>query len=161
MKGLSGKKVLVTGASSGIGQAIAVQFAAEGAHVAINYRSNIKEAEKTDELVHQVLENYYHDDQAHGVNHFLVQADVTKEDQVISMVDDVIENFGGLDILINNAGIQMAGNSQTSLSQLFCKQRRHAEPDSHAGIGIRKIWYSGEWNRSWCHHYPHQSCLGG
>jgi len=116
LKGLSGKKVLVTGASSGIGQAIAVQFAAEGAHAAINYRSNIKEAEKTDELVHQVLENYYHDNQAHGVNHFLVQADVTKEDQVISMVDDVIENFGGLDILINNAGIQMAGNShETSL----------------------------------------------
>jgi glucose 1-dehydrogenase len=111
LNGLKGKKVLVTGASSGIGQAIAVQFAAEGAHVAINYRSNMIEAEKTDELVHQVLDIYYHNDKEHGVNHFLVQADVTKEDQVIKMVEGVIENFGGLDILINNAGIQMAGNS--------------------------------------------------
>ena len=117
MNGLKGKKVLVTGASSGIGQAIAVQFAAEGAYVAINYRSNISEATKTDELVHQVLNNYYHDDKAHGVKHFLVQADVTKENQVVKMVEDVIANFGGLDILINNAGIQMAGNShEISLS---------------------------------------------
>lgn len=111
LKGLKGKNVLITGGTSGIGQAIAVQFASEGAHVAINYRGSSQEAEETDELVHKALEQCVHDVKAHGVNHILVQADITEEKQVIKMVAEVVEKLGGLDILINNAGIQVGSES--------------------------------------------------
>jgi NAD(P)-dependent dehydrogenase (short-subunit alcohol dehydrogenase family) len=77
--GLQGKKVLATGGTSGIGPAIAVRFAAEGAHVAINYRTHPEDAAETDELVHQALEQCIHEVTAHGVNHILVRADVSNE----------------------------------------------------------------------------------
>lgn len=111
MKGLLNTKVLITGGTSGIGQAIAVRFAAEGAHVAINYRKSEQDAAETDALVHQALEQCVHEVAAHGVNHILVQADVSKEDEVQRMVQEVVERLGGLDILINNAGIQIAVDS--------------------------------------------------
>jgi glucose 1-dehydrogenase len=111
MKGLRDKNVIVTGGTSGIGQAIAVRFAAEGAHVAINYLRTPEEAEETDEQVHEALERCVNDVKTHGVNHILVQADVSKEEDVIEMVAETIEKLGGVDILINNAGIQVPGNS--------------------------------------------------
>ena len=111
MRGLANKKILVTGGTSGIGQAIAVRFAAEGAHVAINYRSREEDAAETDALVHQALEQCVHKVAAHGVNHILVQADVSKEDQVQRMVQEVVEKLGDLDVLVNNAGIQIARDS--------------------------------------------------
>jgi len=111
MKGLTGKNMLVTGGTSGIGQAIAVRFAAEGAHVAINYLRQPEDAAETDEMVHQALEQCVRDVEGHGVNHILVQADVSQEDQVQRMVQEVIEGLGGLDILVNNAGIQIAADS--------------------------------------------------
>ncbi|MEI2691735.1 MAG: SDR family NAD(P)-dependent oxidoreductase [Anaerolineae bacterium] len=117
--GLKGKKVLVTGGTSGIGQAIAVRFAAEGAHVAINFRTHPEDAVETDELVHQALEQCIHEVTAHGVNHVLVQADVSKEDEVVAMVQEVVAKLGGLDILINNAGIQIAANSGRAVCGAF------------------------------------------
>jgi glucose 1-dehydrogenase len=118
MEGLRDKVVLVTGGTSGIGQAIAVRFAAEGAHVAINYREHIQSAQATDEKVHQALEKCVEDVKAHGVNHILVQGDVTVEDEVIAMVDRVSNELGTLDILINNAGIQVEDpTDKTSLKE--------------------------------------------
>jgi glucose 1-dehydrogenase len=111
MKGLAGKNVLVTGGTSGIGQAIAVRFAAEGAHIAINYRKQEENAAETDELVHQALDQCRHDIEGHGVNHILVRGDVSKEEDVVQMVQETVEKLGGLDILINNAGIQIAADS--------------------------------------------------
>ncbi len=111
MKGLRGKNALVTGGTSGIGQAIAVRFAAEGVHVAINYRQSIEDATETDEMVHQALEQCIHEVTEHGVNHVLVRADVSKENEVTRMVQEVVDKLGGLDILINNAGIQIPGDS--------------------------------------------------
>lgn len=106
MKGLKGKNVLVTGASSGIGQAIAIRFASEGANVAINYRRNPAEAKETEDLaIKQAcgqIENC-------GVKSLLVQADVSQEADVVKMISEVVDQFGSLDILINNAGIQIAG----------------------------------------------------
>ena len=67
MKGLMNKKVLVTGGTSGIGQAIAVRFAVEGAHVAINYRKSETDAAETDALVHKALEQCVHDVAAQGL----------------------------------------------------------------------------------------------
>src|SRR4029077_4780894 len=101
---LEGKSVLVTGASSGIGQAIAVRFAQEGANVAINYRGEPNEAEATREMVRQ--SRLYP-----TVKDLAVQADVSREDQVREMFRQVLQSFGSLDVLINNAGIQIPAPS--------------------------------------------------
>src|SRR5436190_15690276 len=94
---LQGKNVLVTGASSGIGQAIAIRFAEEGANVAVNYRSGAEQAEATRVMAQQ----------ANGSGkHITVQADVSREDEVQAMFAKTLEAFGSLDVLVNNAGIQ-------------------------------------------------------
>jgi NAD(P)-dependent dehydrogenase (short-subunit alcohol dehydrogenase family) len=105
MLGLKDKIVLITGSTSGIGQSIAVRFAEEGSKVAINYRKAEMDAAETDSLVHQAHEHYMHEMEEHGEDHILVKADVSKPEDVEAMVQDVIAKFGGLDFLINNAGI--------------------------------------------------------
>jgi glucose 1-dehydrogenase len=103
MKGLHGKTALVTGATSGIGQAIALRLAEEGCNVAINYRSRPDAAEATRQ---QMMERACSDIERCDVKALLVKGDVSTEKDVIAMVNKVIETFGHLDILINNAGIQ-------------------------------------------------------
>lgn len=119
MRGLKDKVALVTGATSGIGQAIAVRLAAEGAHVAINYRGDPASAAETDRQVHLALERCLQEVHGHGVNHILVKADVSKEDEVRRMVAETVQELGGLDILINNAGIQLAADSHEMETQAF------------------------------------------
>jgi glucose 1-dehydrogenase len=92
---LAGQKALVTGANSGIGAAIAKALAEAGASVAINYVSN---PDKTEALLAEIREA--------GGTAIGVQADVSQEDQVQAMFQEVIGTFGTLDILINNAGLQ-------------------------------------------------------
>jgi glucose 1-dehydrogenase len=111
MVGLQGKNVLVTGGTSGIGQAIAVRFAEEGAHVAINYRRGLESVSETDEMIHQAVEACCQRIAQHGVDHIVVRADVSKEEDVVRMVGETIEKLGGVDILVNNAGIQIPGHS--------------------------------------------------
>jgi glucose 1-dehydrogenase len=94
---LAGKHAIVTGASTGIGRAIAVRFAKEGAHVVINYRSQTAEAEATLAECQRA---------APGFKGLIVQADVAKEDQILGMFEKAISGLGGVDILVNNAGIQ-------------------------------------------------------
>lgn len=91
---LQGKKVLVTGASSGIGRAIAIRFAGEGAQVAINYFEEEDGARITEKLAREA-----------GGKCVVVQADVADEAQVGAMFETVIGEFGSLDVLVNNAGI--------------------------------------------------------
>ncbi|GAK10882.1 3-oxoacyl-[acyl-carrier-protein] reductase [Geomicrobium sp. JCM 19039] len=91
---LNGKKALVTGGSRGIGRAIAVALAKQGADVAINYAGN---AAKADEVKNECI--------AEGVQAFTIQADVASEDDVKNMFQEVQSQFGGIDLLINNAGI--------------------------------------------------------
>ncbi len=90
---LEGKKALVTGASRGIGRAIALAFADEGADVAVNYRSHADEA--ADVVRH--IRNL-------GPDALAIQSDVSNEEAVRSMVDQVNNAFGRIDILVNNAG---------------------------------------------------------
>ena len=92
---LKGQKALVTGASSGIGKAIALALGHAGADVCVNYVSG---ADKAQEIVDHLGE--------HGFKAFACQADVSKEDQVVAMFDAMREEFGTVDVVINNAGLQ-------------------------------------------------------
>jgi glucose 1-dehydrogenase len=115
MPGLRGNNVLVTGGTSGIGQATAVRFAELGANVAINYLTTPDEAAGTEEQVHTCLRKV----REHGVRDVLVRGDVSSEADVVRMVNEVAERLGGLDILINNAGIQIARPSEQLTSAEF------------------------------------------
>ena len=95
---LDGKVALVTGASRGIGRAIALKLAAEGAKVAINYAGNTAKAE---EVKAEIEKN--------GGQAILVQADVADSAAVEAMVNATVEAFGQIDILVNNAGITRDG----------------------------------------------------
>ena len=117
MKGLKGKNALVTGASSGIGRAIAIRLAQEGVNVAINYRSSPEDAADTAEKMDQACGEI----KDCGVKDLLVQGDVSKEDDVFQMIDTVINELGGLDILINNAGIQMESAAHETKIESFDK----------------------------------------
>jgi NAD(P)-dependent dehydrogenase (short-subunit alcohol dehydrogenase family) len=92
---LVGKKALITGGDSGIGRAIAVLFAKEGAQVAINYASQDKDAEDTRNLV-----------EGYGQPCLKLKCDISKETAARKLIQDTVKGLGGLDILINNAGIQ-------------------------------------------------------
>jgi glucose 1-dehydrogenase len=112
MRGLKGKKVLVTGGSSGIGQAIAVRFAEHGADVAINYLTTPDEAADTEQQVHACVAKVRQE----GVQDVLVGGDVSKEEDVVRMMDETVRGLGGIDVLVNNAGIQISRPSH-ELSQ--------------------------------------------
>jgi glucose 1-dehydrogenase len=104
LRGLEDKNVLITGGSSGIGQAIAVRFAEYGANVAINYLTQPDEATETEQQVQACVAQVKRE----GVRDVLVQGDVSKEEDVVRMVADAVEGLGGLDVLVNNAGIQIS-----------------------------------------------------
>jgi glucose 1-dehydrogenase len=119
VKGLVGKRVLVTGGTSGIGQAMAVRFAAEGALIAINYRRDEASAAETSALVQAALEECVATIRGCGARHMLVQADVSQPDQVERMVAETVAGLGGLDILINNAGIAVGAASHEMTLEQF------------------------------------------
>lgn len=94
MRDLDGKSTLITGASKGIGRGIAEGFGREGATVVVNYHSDKEAAEETVETI----EN-------EGGTAVAVQADVSDEDEAQQLVETVTEEFGGIDVLVNNAGV--------------------------------------------------------
>ncbi|SDF54392.1 3-oxoacyl-[acyl-carrier protein] reductase [Dyadobacter soli] len=91
---LANKVALVTGASKGIGAAIAKQFAAEGAKVVVNYASS---KEGADRVVQAITEN--------GGRAISVKGDVSNPEDIVRIFEETKNAFGGLDILVNNAGI--------------------------------------------------------
>ncbi|WP_010630985.1 3-oxoacyl-[acyl-carrier-protein] reductase [Sporolactobacillus vineae] len=96
--GLKGKAALVTGASRGIGKAIALAFAREGASVVVNYAGNKARAEETAAEIREL-----------GQEALVYQCDVTSEPDVQEMIKTVSKKFGHLDIVVNNAGITRDG----------------------------------------------------
>jgi len=91
---LQGKVALVTGASRGIGRAIALELARHGAKIAVNYAGSEAKAKEVVEEIEQM-----------GGEAFMVQANVASSEAVEQMVKEVTERFGRIDILVNNAGI--------------------------------------------------------
>ena len=98
MHGLDGKRVLITGAATGIGRATALRFAEEGASLAVNF---VGDRELAVTLVDELAEI-----NPEGT-HILVPGDVADEDAVDALFARVVELLGGLDVLVNNAGIKI------------------------------------------------------
>jgi len=92
---LEGKTVLITGGSQGIGQGIAFRLAEEGANIAVDYVGN---SESADATVAQI--------QKRGRRALAVQADISSVDQIHSMIKQTVDSLGGVDVLINNAGVE-------------------------------------------------------
>lgn len=89
-----GKTALITGASRGIGKAVALRLAKDGYDIAVNYYSNTGKAEQTAEEI-----------RAQGVKASIYKADTSNIDEVKAMFKDIRKEFGGLDVLVNNAGV--------------------------------------------------------
>jgi len=114
MNGLSGKTAIVTGGSSGIGQAIAVRLGHEGVNVAVNYVGPLEGAEATREAIDGGVRGCIDEVNACSApsRAMLVEADVSDEEAVERMFKEVRSEFGTVDFLVNNAGIQVAQDSE-------------------------------------------------
>lgn len=102
----STKVALITGASRGIGRAIAINLAKEGADVIVNYRSR---PDSADEVVREII--------GLGSKAMAFKADVAVEEEVKKMVDQTMERFGRIDILVNNAALHRGGRIQKLSSE--------------------------------------------
>ncbi|KIO79041.1 3-ketoacyl-ACP reductase [Pedobacter lusitanus] len=111
MKTLNGKVILVTGASRGIGAAIAHQLAAAGAKIIVNYAGGKEAADQTVEYIRQ-----------DGGDAFAIQADVSKTDQVKNLFDTAIAHYGKIDVLVNNAGIMITKLIKDTTDEEFTRQ---------------------------------------
>jgi NAD(P)-dependent dehydrogenase (short-subunit alcohol dehydrogenase family) len=96
-----GKTAIVTGASRGIGRAVALALAREGADVAVNYSSSAEEAEKVAQEIREL-----------GRRSIVIKADVSDKAAVDKMASEVMKQFGKIDILVNNAGMAVVGPSE-------------------------------------------------
>ncbi|MDQ0939917.1 NAD(P)-dependent dehydrogenase (short-subunit alcohol dehydrogenase family) [Streptomyces sp. V1I1] len=92
---LKGQKALVTGANSGIGKATAIGLGRAGADVVVNY---VADREAAEQVVKEIT--------SFGVRAAAYEADVSREDEVVGMVDRMVQEFGTIDILVANAGLQ-------------------------------------------------------
>ncbi|MFA7252456.1 MAG: SDR family oxidoreductase [Candidatus Paceibacterota bacterium] len=104
------KTILITGGSSGIGKATALLFAKNGANVAFTYKSNKEGAE---EVVKEI--------EKFGQKALAIQADLINEAEAKKVVDETIENFGKIDVLVNNAGRYIDGDEWNGLSDIWLK----------------------------------------
>lgn len=114
---LTDKNVLITGASSGIGEAIAQKFSAAGANVAINYIGDKHEASD----VQKSLQNCCDRISKNGRKSLLIKADISKLSEVKRMFKAVLDAWDTVDILINNAGIQIQAPSDEMSAADFAK----------------------------------------
>jgi 3-oxoacyl-[acyl-carrier protein] reductase len=105
---LDGKVVLVTGASRGIGKAIALLDAENHAHVIVNYNKNGKSAAELVDLIHEK-----------GLSASIIKADVSSEDEVKDMFSSIKEKHSKLDVLVNNAGIMRNSLLALTSTELF------------------------------------------
>lgn len=102
---LAGKVAVITGADSGIGQAVAILFAKEGADVVVSYLCEDEDANKTKKHV-----------ESYNQRCVLVASDLSQEDNCKALIDKAISEFGKIDILVNNAALQVEQKSLTDIS---------------------------------------------
>lgn len=148
MKLLDGKIALITGASKGIGRAIAKEFASQGANVAFTYLSSV---EKGEALVREIEEL--------GIKAVGYRSDASKYKAAENLINQVVSDFGGLDILVNNAGItrdnllmrmseehwdevidtnlKSVFNTVKAVTRTFMKQRRGSIINITSVVGIK------------------------
>ena len=120
MKNLDQKVILVTGASRGIGAAVARQLASDGASVIVNY---VGSKEPADQLVNEIKQT--------GGDAIALQADVSKATDVKKLFDDAIAHYGRIDVLINNAGIMITKLLKDTTDEDFTR---------HFDINVRGVF---------------------
>ena len=106
-----GKVALITGASRGIGRAIAIELAKNGANIAINYNSNLKSAKETQKLVNES-----------GVKSEIIKADVSKEISIKLLIKQTEKKLGPIDLLVTNAGIALLSKDPLKLDYKIWKK---------------------------------------
>ena len=106
-----GKVALVTGASRGIGRAIAIELAKNGASIAINYHSDIKSAKETQKLLNK-----------NGVKSAIFKANVSKEKEVKKLIENTEKKLGNIDLLVTNAGIALLSKKPLELDYKVWKE---------------------------------------
>ncbi len=104
------KIILITGGSSGIGEATALIFAQNGGDVAITYRNNKQGADKVVEKIKEM-----------GQRAFAIQADLVNENEAKNVIEEVMKEFGKIDVLINNAGRYIDGDEWNGASDIWLK----------------------------------------
>jgi NAD(P)-dependent dehydrogenase (short-subunit alcohol dehydrogenase family) len=102
---LAGRKAIITGADSGIGKAVAIAFAREGADVLVSYLNEEADAQETASYIEKA-----------GKKAVLVPGDISKEDHCRSIVDRALQEFGGVDIIVNNAATQLPHETLQEIS---------------------------------------------
>lgn len=102
---LTGRKAIITGGDSGIGRAVAIAFAREGADVAISYLNEHEDANETARLVEEA-----------GRTALLIPGDISSEEQCKYIIQSTLDKFGHIDILVNNAAYQMSRDSIQDIS---------------------------------------------
>ena len=110
-KEFKGRVALITGASRGIGRAVAIELAKNGANIAINYNSNLKAAKETQKLVNNT-----------GVKSEIIKADVSKEKSIKSLIKQTEKKLGSIDLLITNAGIALLSKNPLELDYNIWKK---------------------------------------
>ena len=106
-----GKVALITGASRGIGRAIAIELAKNGANIAINYNSSLKSAKETQKLVNKT-----------GVKSEIIKADVSKEKSIKLLIKQTEKKLGPIDLLVTNAGIALLSKDPLKLDYKIWKK---------------------------------------
>jgi NAD(P)-dependent dehydrogenase (short-subunit alcohol dehydrogenase family) len=102
---LTGRKAIITGGDSGIGRAVAIAFAREGADVAISYLNEHEDANETARLVEEA-----------GRSALLIPGDISSEEHCKYIIQNTLDKFGQIDILVNNAAYQMSRDSIQDIS---------------------------------------------